>query len=262
MSLFRNLLIAKATGYPSDATVWEITIPEGGDTAGYEVNNSTYSTVDWGDGTAETFTTNGRHTHFFDAGTYTVGVTSDGTYVTAAGYSGGYATWAKYCTRILHWSELINDFRYMCANMVNLIEVPEEHKTPVASIIGAFYVCYKLKALTMLDLSKLTNTNAQFFAQECRAIISVPPYDTSRIEGFYMFLEACDNLEQIPDFDYSNAINMQHMFRNNSKMKGYARPEMFWENPNNPKYNVYTFSGCRALDNYNEIPAAWGGGGE
>jgi hypothetical protein len=128
--------------YPANATVWELTIPEGG--ANYQFfirNRSSSSVVDWGDGSVETISAQGDKSpaHTYSAGSYTVSLT--GKYALVH-LGNGNATYGKFVTGLVQVSEELTDYSGLCKYCA-ITELPTRFTIPygVDNVSGMFEFC-------------------------------------------------------------------------------------------------------------------------
>lgn len=133
MSTFRHLLLSAKTKivYPANATVWEVTIPEGGATYMFYVYAQTPSqvTVDFGDGTVEVHTGGTNVSHTYAQGVYTVSVTGDCREMQLASRQ-MLTTYGQYVTAFIQVSNTLISYYGLLASCTNLTQLPNSLTIP------------------------------------------------------------------------------------------------------------------------------------
>lgn len=145
MSGLRHLLLSEETKivYPANATVWEVTIPEGGATYQFRVWNNSSITfpdwsdgmrVDWGDGVIENVTpanlnqSNVTPQHqYTTAGVYTVSCTGKQYNIRLANSNNNYG---KYVTGFLRASDTLEDYESLLSDCSGITALPSNFKIP------------------------------------------------------------------------------------------------------------------------------------
>ena len=124
--------------YPSNATVWVVSIPEGGATCQFTWKNSTYSwndgaIVDWGDGVVEdltplniTDTLIPRHA-YTQAGVFTIVATGMQTEIWVASRN---ATYGKYVTGFVRVSDTVVNYPGLLQQCSGLTQLPSNFTIP------------------------------------------------------------------------------------------------------------------------------------
>lgn len=270
MSTLRRLLMAHNMNqirYPADSTVWEVTIPEG--EASYQFfirNRSISSVIDWGDGVVETLSAEGdkRPAHTYQAGSYTVSLT--GKYDLL--YLGdGNATYGKFVTGLVQVSEELTDYSSLCKHCA-ITELPTRFTIPygVKSVSGMFESC---KIPYLPDGFSLPDTvlgcSRMFYAAKIASLPDsfVLPKSVTNLSDMFW---AISNLKFdighfLQNIATSGSINIERAFGACSSITGTAPADKLWGNSNVTWRATNCFMNCRNISNYNEIPAAWGGGG-
>ena len=143
MSRFRQLMIAnRGSKYPANATVWEVTIPEGGAEYSFQVEsglgwNNTWNgqpfMVDWGDGSVEdvgSAATVARitpiHT-YTTAGVYTVSATGQQESIKLARQS---ATYGKFVSKFIQASNTLTIYSDLLNPCSSITELPSNLTIP------------------------------------------------------------------------------------------------------------------------------------
>ena len=211
----------------------------------YSTNNYT---VDWGDGTSNTYTTAAFPTHTYTntaEATYTItirgsvnrfGYNNIGTPTVTNSYS-NYYTYTQYLTKLVQWGEL-GATQYGFANCENLIgEIPEPTVNSFANVTSFYYTFYSCSGLT-------GSIPAELFA------------NCPNVTTFGSTFNCCSGLTgEIPAELFANCPNVTDFswtFNNCSKLTGEIPAELFANCPNVTTFGS-TFNGCSGLTG--EIPA-------
>ena len=266
MSRFRQLMIAnQGSKYPANATVWEVTIPEGG--ANYQFfirNRSSSSVVDWGDGSVETISATGDRSpaHTYPAGSYTVSLT--GTY-DLVHIGSGNATYGKLVTRLVQVSEELTDYSSLCKYCA-ITELPAGFTIPygVTTVSGMFESCkipYLPEGFSLPET--VIRMDRMFYAGGLKEIP----------DSFYLN----NNIQQASNVfwvigglstdvaKFFGAITSDSELRNVSAMFGVTG--VYGTVPLNSLTAITSLSAttncflnCTKLTNFTELPPSWGGG--
>lgn len=242
MSTLRRLLMAHSMNpirYPANATVWEVTIPEGGAEYGITCSATESAVINWGDGSLQEFNGYVRPVHSFAAGKYTLSITGGCISVQLAS---GAANYGKLVTKFVQYSNTLTAANAMFSNVTGLTILPGVPMPP-------------------------TVKNMSYFAWKS-AIVSVENgfiLPVGLTDGNNMFRDCYDliNLPVSTMFDrLTGNINFNGAFRYCRSFSGVMPADKLWLNPNVSWTDTTDcFVGATSIENYNEIPAAWGGGG-
>lgn len=214
-------------GFDPGTSTWKFLVVNPNPDSVYtlNLNSPTSVTVDWGDGSHDHYTTSGDKTHTYaTAGKYVM--TVSGSMATSGvivfNNSAGNAGGRSYLKRVY--------------NRMN-------HISGTKTAIYMFRNCYGLVTLPDSLFSTLSTGATDF---------------TSTFQG-------CSSLTAIPsdifDSQKSSATTFTNTFKGCTALDGNA-PEL-WDSGvwTAVVSNADCFDGCTGLDNYADIPSAWGGGG-
>lgn len=101
------------------------------------------------------------------------------------------------------------------------------------SFVRAFFNCNSLKAIPLMDTSKVTNFSSAF--QYCFALQTIPLIDISKGENFESTFEGCYNLKVLPELNFSSATRFYKTF--------YSCPQLQFL-PDLQTSNVTAFNNC------------------
>ena len=73
-----------------------------------------------------------------------------------------------------------------------------------------FYKCTQLVSVPKFDTSKIDDMMRMFY--KCTQLVSVPEFDTSKVKDMYEMFFCCRSLESVPVFDTSKVEDMNDMF--------------------------------------------------
>ena len=108
-----------------------------------------------------------------------------------------------------------------------------------------------------LDASGIFNMSEMFSG--CTSLVAVlPVIDAPLAYSTNAMFKNCTSLSSMPYFNLYGVTDMGEMYYNCSSMTGYADANQYWNNGMIDSYDN-CFYNCTALDNYNDIPASWGG---
>ena len=268
MSTLRRLLMAHNMNqirYPANATVWELTIPEGG--ASYQFftrNRSNSSVVDWGDGSVETLSATGdkRIAHAYPAGNYTVSLT--GAYdLLAMGDSN--ATYGKLVTGLLQVSEELTSWANLCKYCA-ITELPAGFTVPygITDVVSMLEFCkipYLPDGFSLPET--VTKSSRMFYGGGLKAIprsfVLPRSVQTSDMMFWAIGTLSFDIEWFLQKITAGCALtNLEGAF-GNTVITGTAPIERLSSLSTITKYSN-CFLLCRDLDNFAEIPPSWGGG--
>ena len=98
----------------------------------------------------------------------------------------------------------------------------------------------------------------------CRALTTVPLFDTSSVIHLTSMFYNCSSLTYIPLFNTSSAVGMNYMFRNCTNVEGGALAlyQQASSQTNPPEYHTATFKDCgtntvTGAAELEQIPAGW-----
>ena len=167
--------------------------------------------IDWGDGSSETFTTEGVKTHTYaEDGEYTVTVSG---YYAHFGFTAYYNQQNKNAlTKVIEWSSHLTSLSRACISS-NLVEVPNYIPTSVIDVSGMFQKASAFNQnIGSWDTSSVTNMSRMF--QEASAFNQpIGSWDTSSVTSMdSMFREASAFNGDISGWNTSSVTNMGYMF--------------------------------------------------
>lgn len=167
-------------------------------------------TVDWGDGTSDSYTTYGNKTHnYILEGIYTVSINGSLDNFGKEGYGAGYKL-----TKILSFGNLgITNLSYACCNAINLTEVSENIPSGVTKLFEMFEGASSFNQdISSWDVSNVTDMRAMFegassFNQD------IGLWDVSNVTSMSsMFNGAISFNQDIGSWDVSSVTDMSRMF--------------------------------------------------
>lgn len=175
-----------------------ITIPAASATKDFKIGLSVIDgTVNWGDGTSDTYSGTSRPTHTYSAsGSYSISVTGTATsYTSSCEESSG----SQFITAVGTWGELIDDLTNITSAFncnTNLTQVPSNLPTNITSLAYVF-------------------RKASIFNQD------ISSWDTSNITNFKeMFSEATSFNRSLNSWNLGSATNISWMFYKASNFNG------------------------------------------
>lgn len=204
--------------------------------------NASYSynfSIDWGDGTVESYNTNSDITHTYSsAGTYFVEIlenepggfpaiyfnnTGDRQKVLALA-NWGSGTWSTFFRAFLGCSNMVisatdqltaktgavSDFKNAWKDCSSLTSFPKIDTSSATDFTGAWYGCTSLTSFPALDTSNVTDFIDTW--RQCNSLTSFPLIDTSSGINFGSAWRACQLLEDFPQLDFSNATGFFFAF--------------------------------------------------
>ena len=189
-------------------------------------------TVDWGDGTTENFASNttAQHNYVYSdlSASTEFGPTGSksrqamivitpqaGQNLTAISFNYRHSALSTtYTTPILeillsapNCTSLL--FGNTTGNLTSLEQCTIlSHNT--TSMYQMFNTCRALQSVPLFDTSSVTSMYQMFYA--CSALQSVPLFDTSSVTSMYQMFYACSALQSVPLFDTSSVTSMFQMF--------------------------------------------------
>lgn len=208
---------------------------EAGDTVGLPLNGTVNVTVNWGDGSVESFNTAEVQTHIYDvAGPQTVTITGSLTHFGSPAIGTGNLE----LTKVHSWDGLgLTDLSYAFYGAKNLIEVPSILPTSgVTDLTWMFYTAFifnqDIKDWDVSTVTKMSHmfNNARAFDQD------IEDWDVSNVTHMGgMFASAYDFNQPLNEWDVYNVINMSYMFTITGE---FNQPLDEWE-----VYNVINMEG-------------------
>ena len=260
----------------SKALITEWTIPANTDSDGtgttirlpIEANGNNSYTVDWGDGTIETYTSEDCPAHEYTNSAetkYTIKVTGKVekfgcTDWNAPSADNKYYTFAQYLTGLKAWGE-VEAVSYGFANCINLEgAIPASTENTFVNINEFASLFLNCKNITSLpenlfkNASKAYNLNNAF--NGCSRLTTLPETllnGVTNVQGFYGTFQGCNGLTQIPE----------GLFKNNKQATMFGLtftgctsltqiPENLFVNNENVTSFESTFNGCTGITS---IPA-------
>jgi hypothetical protein len=269
MSTLRRLLMAANQGskYPANATVWEVTIPEGGASYLFYTQNANGAVVDWGDGTVETISGGGEKlpTHNYLAGKYRVVFTGTYNRCATGNYNGNNG---KYVTAIIQVSEYLTNWANLLSGAAMTV-LPSWFTIPdgVTSVAGLLFASSVESLPNSFSFGNTVTTVRDFAYNSKLASIPATLKLPKSCTNFGYVFGNLANLSVdvgffLQDIPSSGTLNSEYAFGKCAAAHGTAPADKLWNNPNITWSSVLNcFIDCRNISNYSEIPAAWGGGG-
>lgn len=264
MSRFRQLMIAnRRNKYPANATVWQLTIPEGGATYSFDsLGWNSATTIDWGDGTVENMTAR-NPVHTYAAGVYTVVYT--GKYDTLTATLGN-KTYGQYVTGVTQLSRSCTSYSGFL-NASSVKSIPRNLLFDGILIVSSFLKNNKTVAALPdgFSLPATVQNCAEMFSVS--ALTSLPdsfvlPRSVTNLSSMFWAMSNIkfDIGHFLQNIATSGSINIEAAFGACMGITGTAPADKLWGNPNVSWRSTNAFMRCEALDNYAEIPPTWGGG--
>lgn len=181
-------------------------------------------TVDWGDGTEETITTEFPTHTYAKAGVYEIAVAGN---CPVWGYSGAnkpnekYSTYNNYLISVKQFGEL-SATRYGFSYCSNLIEVSGENLVTektfenITNMSLMFFNCYQMTKLDVSDFNTENVNNMMYMFYSCVSMtdLNISNFDTSKVTTMTGMFDGCVKLNSldVSRFDTSNVTNMARMF--------------------------------------------------
>ncbi len=240
---------ATSSGAPGGGTtpyiIYEIT-NSGGDFVLRSSGTVNY-TVDWGDGSSETSTSNAL-SHTYLAGTYTINISSDVVY--RPYFSGSGATGEDQITSVeindgiklgttLHfaWRGAQNMTAFEASSATATVQTfsntwrdggltsfPLLDTSSGTAFNSAWHLCSSLTSIPALDLSSGTNfANAWYF---CSSLTSFAPTDLSSGTNFSYAWYYCNDLTSFPAADLSSGTNFDSAWYFCSDLTSFAPTDL------------------------------------
>ena len=208
------------------------------------LNGTVNVTVEWGDGTTDTYTTAGIKEHTYASeGVYTVSISGE---LTQFGFDGTEMPNIKRLVKVTSFGD-IGLVSLECAffKAINLEELPMQLPSTVQSLRGTLFGAEKFNQdISSWDVSNVTNMESLF----CIANIfnqDISSWDVSNVTSMaYMFSGAEAFNQDIGDWDVSNVTNMQTMF---SGAKAFNQDISGWD-VSNVTSMAYMFSDAKAFN--------------
>lgn len=206
--------VPKAPGNYKQMVAFTVTCPSG-----------TY-TVDWGDGTSNTYGTGVAADHLFDPANIVITDTSYGykcaiikvtatTNITSINFATLYSG-AGQSYRTYQWLDLDIDASSL-TNLPNLtfcsyaLESFRLRNSSLSSYQNLFNGCNNLKKVyEVTTSSSLTSIGAMF--NNCKSLMEIPLFNTSLVTAAAGFLSNCSSLISIPSFNFSSVTDASSMF--------------------------------------------------
>ena len=181
-------------------------------------------TVDWGDGTEETITTEFPTHTYAKAGVYEIAVAGN---CPVWGYSGAnkpnekYSTYNNYLISVKQFGEL-SATRYGFSYCSNLIEVSGENLVTektfenITNMSLMFFNCYQMTKLDVSNFNTENVNNMMYMFYSCASMtdLNISNFDTSKVTTMTGMFDGCVKLNSldVSRFDTSNVTNMARMF--------------------------------------------------
>lgn len=203
---------------------------------GFSITTSTGTyTVDWGDGTTNTYASNAVASHIYNPSNAYLTDTSYG-YKCAViqiqsdtgditnfnmksvptEYNANLWYGYKWCELDLQIpycnpSNLSGQFQNMYAGFESIVF--RKLGTTLGGASGCFYGCSQLKNVDFRGASSKYINNFSAMFQSCSSLISIPNLDTSSGTNFSSMFQNCYSLISIPNLDTSSGTNFGGMFQ-------------------------------------------------
>ena len=124
MSRFRQLMTAnQGSKYPANATVWVVSIPEGGADYSFRVASRSECVIDWGDNATESVPVSGSYlpTHrYTPAGVYVVSITGQHDWIHLASQSETYGVFVTGLIQVSNTLTTWSTLAYFCTGLKQL----------------------------------------------------------------------------------------------------------------------------------------------
>lgn len=181
-------------------------------------------TVDWGDGSANVFTTNTDVTHAYaSSGNYTIQIVEN----TVGGFPAisfnndsdnlkvlELANWGN-----VTWSTFYKAFAG-CSNMdITATDEATANTGSVTQFTGAWQSCSSLTSFPLIDTSSGTNFSVTW--QFCSSLTTFPLIDTSLGTNFFETWLSCSSLNSFPLIDTSSGTSFTGSWRNCSNLSSF-----------------------------------------
>ncbi len=239
-------------------------------------NVSNNYTVDYGDGTVQSYTTEAFPTHKYTntvETTYTIKITgtvrefgyNESVVPTATNSSADYYTFTQYLTKLVQWGE-VRALRYGFSNCTKMQgEIPMSSENSFAEVTNFGYAFANCNLITgsipsdlLVNAPLVTSTSGMFW--KCTGLTGEIPPDllknTTKIKVVGSMFYGCTNLTgAIPENLFANLPELSScngVFQYCSNLTGSIPADLFLNNPNITDFR-WTFSNCSKLTG--EIPA-------
>lgn len=141
-----------------------------------------------------------------------------------------------------YFTETINPMSGYSGVAKMVKKLPPETTFSGTDMRYAFYGCFNLESLPMLDTSNVTRFDWAF--RQCEKVASIPLYDMSKNTSLEYTFYGCSSIETLPLFNTQNVTSWYGTFMNCTKLK--ALP-LFNTSKADNMYNLC--SNCQALEN-------------
>lgn len=175
-------------------------------------------TVDWGDGTVESFTTVGTKSHVYSAaGVYQIKISGSVYCIGSTASSPGNSANLKKLKRVLSWGRIVGLQQLSIGNSSSLIEVPDHLPSGLDSLLNMFNGCTTFNQnIGSWDVSKITSLSGMFRSNTVFNQ-NISGWNTSKVTNFSgMFDGATAFNQNISGWDVSSATILAFMFANNT----------------------------------------------
>jgi len=146
----------------------------------------------------------------------------------------------------------------------NLLEVIAANTTGVTTMARMFQNCRALTSVPRFDTSSCTTTQYMFLA--CYQLTSSPLFDTSSVTNMEGMFESCISLTSVPLLSTASCTTMDIMFKNcyNVESGALALYQQASEQTTPPASHSGTFTDCgrdsvAGSAELSQIPQDWGG---
>lgn len=205
-----NLFFAAAS---LDDAIFEVVTPSDAKSIRFPFTGYTKMTVDWGDGTTNTYTHGDPFTKTYSlAGTYTIRMTGNPVHLG----TNNDVSWSNpsYLRKVLSWGRLpLTDLRGVFYNCTNLTVVPRNLPPNVTTLRDAFYKANSFNGdISSWNTSSVTNMNRAF---ESASVFNqdIGSWNTSSVTDMRdMFNLARAFNQDIGAWDTSSVTSMLFMF--------------------------------------------------
>ena len=134
------------------------------------------------------------------------------------------------------------DMRYAFYGCFNLESLPLLDTSNVTRFDWAFRSCQKITSIPLYDMSK--NTNLEYTFYGCYSIESIPLFNTQNVTSWYGTFMNCTKLKTLPLLNTSKADNMYNFCSNCTALENVPLLDT-----SNVTSLTYAFSGCPSLTN-------------
>lgn len=188
-------------------------------------------TVDWGDGSSNTYTSGAVASHLYDPSNVILTNTSYGykcaivqitatTNITIANFVENYPGWTS-SSIIYTWLDIDLDTSSLVTLTINsnlrYMECFRLRDSSLSTFASLFANMANIKKIYALNTSiSITSTMNMFSG--CAALLEVPIFSTSTVTNANAMFNGCSSLKSVPVFDLSSVVTCSSMFLNCSSL--------------------------------------------